>query len=315
MENEKIYCDTLSKVTEILTAFDQGNLECSREKLLRIFDNGEKSDSAIKRELSRKLKLIKEEYYIDIKLYRSNNVYKIVSTEENEERFYNLFSALEKFEVSNQILASFKFGEKFKDIIQFDSSAKNIETTGFKHIIQAIKDNKKISFKYKGFNDDEKIVTVSPYFLKESSYRWYIIGLKNDDEKRTYNLDRIIGDVEIREETFEIDQSKIDSSDEFSDMIGITKTDPRNDYKIFDKKEIHFQIKGKLRKLIEELPIHDSQEIVKEKDEYTTYKVYLRDNYEFLNKLYSYIPFVRVTYPEDVKEKFYNELRETLDGE
>jgi len=292
-----IHNKSVSK-TEIIRAIEHtGSVSAKNKAVIRMIDSIKEYDNNIK-----------------IRFRRSSDKY---SLEEGEDELIEILNSLSNFVISNSILNSFRTNKTHKDIIQYDKSGELGGKTEFGTILKAITERKEIQFRYEKFSGEEQEYTIKPYFLKEHSYKWYIIGLKENDEKRQFLLNRIKGNVTISNKSFDIDESKINIKGEFSDMIGVGHKDPRNNFKEFEKKKIVFQVlkkieKNKFNKLIEESPIHESQKNIASDNEFETYEVYLRDNYEFFNKLYSLIPGVRLVSPEDTKKRFYADLQKMI---
>ena len=149
-------------------------------------------------------------------------------------------------------------------------------------------------------------IIIHPYFLKQYNGRWFLFGFNPSTGKPDWNLaiDRIL---EIEELVIQfVENTEINWSEYFEDMIGVTKTEGENVQPI----TLHFF--GKTGKYIQTKPLHGSQ-----KDKWidsNTLEVRLEviPNYELERLILSYGEAVLVKSPFDLKEVIFRRIKDSL---
>jgi predicted DNA-binding transcriptional regulator YafY len=133
--------------------------------------------------------------------------------------------------------------------------------------------------------------------LKQYNNRWFLFGYNPEKDKYDWNiaLDRIKNITEISE--VYIPNSKIDWTEYFEDIIGVTKPVNMNPSTII----LHFY--GKTGYYIESKPIHGSQKSKWIKDDVLEVNLELIVNYEFERFVLSYADSVKVIQPESLIER------------
>lgn len=124
---------------------------------------------------------------------------------------------------------------------------------------------------YKPFDKKEEQFLVSPYILKQYNSRWYLFA----KDKKVKNilplpLDRITSIKEKRTEQYE--DSEIDFSEFFSDIVGVSHYD-------LPKEKVVLAVKKSRYPFIETKPLHESQKRIKNK----TFENYSNEEYEFIS--------------------------------
>ncbi|WP_454046480.1 helix-turn-helix transcriptional regulator [Chryseobacterium sp. Marseille-Q8038] len=158
-----------------------------------------------------------------------------------------------------------------KSIIHLD---KNEQLKGLEHIdilYESIANKKVLKILYKSFTARESnVFTVHPQLLKEFNNRWFLICLY---KQKMYNL------ALDRMERIETDDSlyidkDLDGDEYFKDIVGVTVSesmDPRN---------VIFWVDAGNAPYVKTKPLHKSQEIIKEDDEGTLFKICVQINFE-----------------------------------
>lgn len=218
---------------------------------------------------------------------------------------YSLFS-----DFSNglkKIIEGVKAGSKIADrrnvnkILQSDSLivAKGQEFLG--DIIYAIDKMYKLSVSYKGFEQERASKRVLyPYYIKEYKNRWYLLAVKEKEDKvKIYAFDRMRS-VEVLEEVY-LKPTPFDAPVFFKHSFGITAPNGNVQEVIlrFDKKEMPY---------ILSLPIHPTQRIKKETKKFTDISLRVYDSYELREFIISKTPRVKVISPEYLKEAILQDL-------
>lgn len=225
------------------------------------------------------------EYYIDNK----------DSLHDNSLRLW----LMDSIATHNMVTENFKLRDRIS-IEKQPSSEKHLHT-----ILSAMQTNNKIIISYQKFNEIvEENLLVAPYGLKSFRRRWYVLAKKEDDNFRTYALDRI-KQISITDIAFSM-------PNDFSMEVFF-----RNYFGIFTNPEIAPQrIKIKVlateRSYLRTLPLHDSQkEELKEKD-YSIFSFYLAPTIDFIMELLSFGNNIEVIAPETLRKKVYNILQQTV---
>jgi predicted DNA-binding transcriptional regulator YafY len=201
----------------------------------------------------------------------------------------------------NRILSE----ESQLDFIEFDKAEHIPGGPMLEKIVNAIQSGNQIHFSYKKHGSNEiKSYILEPYLLKQFKNIWYIIGREPDSEKiKTFGLDRVL-EVEELAKAYTIAED-FDRKKYFKHSYGITSYHGEPD-------EIVLQVKRKAADYIKALPLHSSQEILNEDDQYTEIKLLVYPTYDFLVQLLSYGSNLKVLKPESLKNSIIATLEETL---
>lgn len=164
-------------------------------------------------------------------------------------------------------------------------------------ITEAMEKGLCIEMTYQVFWDEPKKRTVEPYYIKLFKHRWYLIGKKRDTEEfRTYCLDRIKS-INISNVKFEFKNgSKAEAL--FNDYYGILQLPVK-------KEHIIIKLGNEQGMYIKTLPLHHSQKLIHEDDNYMTFELYLKPCYDFVQELLSYGSELEVISPKSLR----NELK------
>lgn len=146
--------------------------------------------------------------------------------------------------------------------------------------------------------------TLQPYFIKESKNRWYIIGLeKNANQIRTFGLDRISG-VEVLKTKF-TKPSKTFIQSLFQNSFGII-------YNQKPPQKVILEFSSFQANYIKSLPLHSSQKIISEIENYCKIQLFIHPTYDFIMEILSMGNEVTVLEPQSLKEEIKEILKETL---
>ena len=166
-------------------------------------------------------------------------------------------------------------------------------------LMHSIKNRIYIEFEYEKFYDESiSHKQVKPFALKEFKNRWYLLAEDvKTNECRTYGLDRISNLIITNKKFTKTKDTNV--HDMFKHCFGITSA---NDVKPV---EVVLSFDKEQGKYIKSLPLHDSQEIIKD----NKYELQIRLNifitYEFVMELLSYGSRMKVIKPT----KLINEMK------
>lgn len=185
--------------------------------------------------------------------------------------------------------------------------------TGATHlecIKEALKQNRLLAVDYQGFHllsPEQKDMVIAPLALKMFKKRWYLLchNIKKDS-KRLYALDRIIR-CELLPETFSYPEDFC-PQDYFSDYYGVS-TDG------YSNKAIKVKINAyrELPNYLKSQPLHHSQRIVYETEEYTQFDYFMIPAFDFVQELLAHCEQLEVVEPESLRNRIVRILENSLE--
>ncbi len=186
--------------------------------------------------------------------------------------------------------------DKAKSIIHFDHPLDAPGQEWLYHLYNDIREQQTVSIMYQPFGRQRSSHLMSPYVLKEYQKRWYLIGYHHDKKQiRTLALDRI-HEVKNSMATY-IQDEEFNAATYFSDVIGLTispgSVPERIIIKATDLQVQYFKTR----------PMHPSQTLIEEKDDYAIFSLRVIINYELVSELCSYRKGVEVIEPPSLREQ------------
>lgn len=162
-------------------------------------------------------------------------------------------------------------------------------------ITEAMEKGLCIKMVYQAFWDEPKERTVEPYYIKLFKRRWYLIGKRRDTEEfRIYCFDRInsvtVSDIKFK---FKKEQS---AETLFYDYYGIIQ------YPV-EKERVVIKVGCEQGMYIKTLPLHHSQKLIQQDDDYMTFELYLKPCYDFVQELLSCGSELEVITPQSLREE------------
>lgn len=146
-------------------------------------------------------------------------------------------------------------------------------------LISCMRDSVKVELTYHSFwSDNEYTILLEPFFIKVSKQRWYVIGPSDmhPGDPHIYALDRVIS-VKPTDQKFKYPRD-FDPNDFF-----------RNSYGIFHSNETPLDIKIKVskeqKKYTKSLPLHHSQHIVEDTDDYCIFSYRMCPDYDLIQEI------------------------------
>lgn len=292
----KIYFKSYIWLLETLQSRGHLTLKELQSLWLRSSVNDEQKELA-PRTFSNHIKSIEDIFGIEIACDRRDNTYYIRNEDEiggNDIRNWML-AALSLNSLLNESTG-------LKDRIIFEnvpSSQKYLST-----VIQAIRDGKVINVTYHSFRKQSpETLVLEPYFLREYKRRWYLYAHKyNDERPHMFALDRV-QNMEIDKTDFSFPK-KFNAREYFAGIYG-----PRV-YPDMKAETVVLKVSGMQVKYFKSLPLHYSQEIIKETPEYAVFKYFLTPDYDFRQDVLSFGTSIEVLEPEHVRK----EIGETVNA-
>lgn len=241
------------------------------------------------RTLQRDMADIRFELGISIEYCRRNRGYYIPLDEEQESEIERV---LEPFDILNSLnadsgLSAFVFPERHR-----------VSGTEYLYgLIHAIKNRFRIGISYRKFGESvpsQRIV--EPCVLKEFRGRWYLLGYEKQrpDKLKIWGLDRVVSLAILQEHFKRREEIQINSL--FRNSFGIVLQEDlpvENIVLAFDRYDGAY---------LKSLPLHSSQQIIKEDENEFVIRLKLQITSDFIMELLSRSNSLRVIAPQSLKE-------------
>lgn len=222
---------------------------------------------------------------------------------------FNRFKGLPQFEwveeMSARLEASFQLGTEVNQVMEFEQNPFLKGTEFIKELYHSIINKKVVSIVYQSFKSEEEItIELHPYFLKQYNNRWFLFG-KNPIFENLTNLalDRMVSVKQISKKFI---SSELDFQDYFEDIVGVTFKENVEPIKIL------LRIQHSLWPYIDSKPLHGSQKVVTNAENYTDITIEVIPNYELESLLLQFGENIKVMQPEDFKDKMHSRIQEMI---
>ena len=226
-----------------------------------------------------------------------NNAIQILKQFKDFSMFKEMNGVIQKLEDSIQ-------STNQKPIIHLD---KNERLKGLEHIdalYESILNKKVLNIKYKSFKAREsKNYVVHPQLLKEFNNRWFLICLFKGNIMNLA-LDRI-EEIATEEKTEYIDKD-FNADRYFGEVIGATVSETQR------PQNVVFHITSQHSPYVKTKPFHHSQEIVKEDETGTTFKICVQLNFELERMILGMGECITILGPRRLKQRIYKSLKEAV---
>lgn len=200
-------------------------------------------------------------------------------------------SVLESFEILSSLN---KYGGMPDFVIP--EKRKSAGTEHFSFISAAIRDKKYISFDYFKYDTNSQFTyVISPFVLKESKNRWYVIGYEKEKKQlKAFGLDRI-SNIDFTGTLYADKISPQNIIDYYADCFAMFNSDnhPEKVILSFDSRDSNY---------IKSFPLHPSQKIVIETEDSTQFELYIKITLDFIMELMSRAWSVEVIEPISLRE-------------
>ena len=167
-------------------------------------------------------------------------------------------------------------------------------------LVENIIKRHRIEIEYRGYRSsslNSKNYLFEPYGLKQLRQRWYLIGKnKGWSFSTVLALDRIRSVIPT-DETFKKDK-QFNLNKYFDEVIGVTVD------KDYNYEETVVRFYDKQWEYIESLPLHHSQQLIKETEDYKDYKFKLRAEYEFQREILGMGLSAEILSPDWLRKEF-----------
>ena len=238
-------------------------------------------------------------YYISIECDKSQNRYFIAVTDESA--LNNRM--LEAFNTYNALNSSIGMS----DYLEFENYSSS-GTENFHGILHAVKNRLQLRIGYQSYwSSMETERDVRPYFLKEFKNRWYMIAHDiNKDAIRTFALDRI-KTIEITRKKFTY-PAKQQPKSYFKHSFGIISPDHSDPVE-----PIILSFNALQGKYAKSLPLHASQEILKDTDDELVIQLKIHATFDLEMQILSYGENVQVMGPISLRNNIKERIKRSLE--
>lgn len=277
----------------------------TKEKIIeKIESDLDLKDSISDRTFQRLLQNLRNEFHIDI-TYNSRLADGIGGYEINIEGDNKEVEEINFFDELSTSLKTFTNLKELKtnsEFIQISSESSAISTDQFTHVLDALKQKKKLCFTYKKPGYELKEYLVSPLLLKEYDTKWYLVCTHHnefEDEIKVFGLKRLV-DIEVLKESSN-DGKKGQAVDQLNNALGVSNLNKSPEHIVIatTKKQSIF---------LDQSPIHFSQEKIKEGSNVAVYKYYMIINIDLKMRILSYGSTMRVIGPSSFKKWYQNTI-------
>ena len=243
---------------------------------------------------------IEKNYHIKIEYNKSLKVHEI--TEDNDLYAQNLLEAFDVFRALQN------YGN-LSEVIQFEKRLP-AATEYLSPLLRAIKEKRQVKLHYYKFWDRSSQIqecTIEPYLLKEAQRRWYVLAWDVEKEAlRVFGLDRIKHLDDERGVKFQHPVPKGVKhyfDDSFGAWVDNKRTQAEEVVLAFRKLPTDTVFIPNPAKYLEAIPLHSSQEILKEEEEAIVLRLRIKITPDFIKELLSYGKQVEVLTPAHLQEE------------
>lgn len=190
--------------------------------------------------------------------------------------------------------------ETSKSVVSFQTNPDLKGLNLFNELLQAILSKRVLKITYAPFGKDSYQERIYPYHLKQYNDRWYLIAQAvGYDTFAHYALDRIESFEEIQMKYKEAD---VDFEEYFDDVIGVTV--PAD-----EPEDIIIKVTKKRYNYIKTKPLHMSQRVVEEGDDYAVISINVKVNNELEAQLLSFGSDVEVLKPASFRTRISEKIQ------
>lgn len=173
-------------------------------------------------------------------------------------------------------------------------------------LVEAMRGSRKVDVTYRRYQGEgARTYTLEPYCLKLSRQRWYLLGRFDSGRMAVFALDRI-QQLRVLQEHFTIDPY-FDAADYFGECYGVVTGDGSQ------PQRIRLRAFGREQYAMRDLPLHHTQRVVAEGDDYTDFELTLRPTDDLKAHVLSRGRWLRVLAPQELADEVARLHREAAD--
>lgn len=255
------------------------------------------------RTTQRDIKAIRDLLLIEVKFDRNKNGYYI--DEESEKTFDEWLSFFELYNTAHVINETLLKSAENIDYIDFDRNKQIIKNDVLSKLLNAIFQKNTVQFTYQSFwRKSSSTYEFQPYLIKQYQNRWYVFGTINQNEFRTFGLDRIQS-VEVLKKTFKPLTTKPKIF--FDDVVGMV-------YPETEKEKVILSYTPQQGRYIQTQPLHSSQKVLIDNEEEFRISISVKINYELEEQILKQGEKVKVIEPLYFKELIKSRIKAALEN-
>ncbi len=232
---------------------------------------------------------------------RNGGVYKITSTEELDKN-----TAVQWLLSGLRISNLGELCQKHQNLI-LENAPLGLERIQI--IMDSIEQNKSLSLTYKSHYKASKNYTFQPVFIRLFKQRWYVIGADIEQNRcTTFALERIL-DASIIEDQHKLPKElkrTLNPNTYFAHCYGIIRQ--------YDPISIRFRAFFPQNLYLTDVPMHESQELINETEDYTDFEIFVRPTYDLKQEFLWNRDKLAVLSPESFRLDMIKVLEATLNG-
>ncbi|MBN2747801.1 MAG: WYL domain-containing protein [Bacteroidales bacterium] len=239
------------------------------------------------------------------------SIYTMPITESERKQLANSLQILKKFrgmpfysEVF-RILQKLDPGNPLHEFIHFEPVGIVIGYEFFEVVLKALEDNKQMKIRYKPYNEEAMELLFNGGFIKEYNRRWYIIGLDQDEQLWNLAFDRIESIELLSTSSQQLPETIYEKHKQ---IVGVTV--PQNG----KVNKIRFRVQKDISPYFNTKPLHHSQIIKQETEDYIVFELEAMVNIELISKLMAFGEAIKVERPAFLVNAIKHKLEECLLG-
>lgn len=290
---------SIDRIKTILFFIKEVNYPSKQRIIDKLNDVGYVSSE---RTTERDMQSIRDLLLIEVKFDRAKNGYYI--DEESQKTFDEWLSFFELYQTAKVINETLLKSADNIDYIDFDRNKQLINERILSELLTATFEKQKVRMEYHSFwKSETNIYDFQPYLIKQYQNRWYVFGTINNEEFRTFGLDRIVG-LTVLKETFKPISKK--PKNYFDDIIGMI-------YSTSEVQPVILSYEAHQGKYIKTQPLHPSQTILIDNEKELRIQLNIRINYELEEQILKQGEKVKVIEPIELKELIKNRITSALE--
>ncbi len=247
------------------------------------------------KQLQKDISDIRERFGIDILFHKGREGYFI--SEEGQQATDAFLDFLGVARVSEIVGQALREQKEVSPYVSFEHEGLWAGTRWLPQLVTAVKEHKWVGFNYRKFETDQvKHYSLQPLLLKQYQGRWYLIGRQQNEEDRTFGIDRI-EDLKVRDQVFTPPTG--DPRARFANVVGL-------DHSRGNVETVRFSCEPIQAQYLKTLPLHKSQRIIRDGKLETVFEVKVIPNYEFVQRILMLGAKVKVLQPASLVMEIYS---------
>jgi len=251
-----------------------------------------------KRTLERDLNTLRERFGIKIVYNRHSDTYHYREYDELDGgRLFNLIEYVNTFSLYQD--------NKHLQYLSFQRLPSHSGSSYLNILLKAIQERQKVQIDYRPYYGASiRNFTVHPYLLKQFNLRWYIYCyVQERDDRRTLALDDRMLSLKVSGETYDEYPREVLSA--FKNVVGVSDEQ-------HNPVRIKIKVNQRSANYLKSIPLHSSQIIENETDDYTVFSVEVVNNFELRQAILKMGRDAEVLEPEELKNDIIEELKQMI---